>query len=83
MDLERTDPIDFFFLLFDEKVLSLIYEQTQLYISQYFEDNQEFLANHQHARAQELTKHPLTKKDIEVFLSLIIGMGIVGLPTMR
>ena len=83
VNLEQQDPIDFFRLLFDDKVFTLIYDQTQLYITQYFEDNEEFLRNHPNARALELKKHPLMKKDIDVFLSLIIGMGIVGLPSMR
>ena len=82
-DMEGSGPIDFFRLFFNEEVLELIHSETTQYTNQYLEREEEYLAQHPQARAHEWRRAPLTMKEVEVFLALLIGMGICGFPTMR
>ena len=82
-DMEDKEPIDFFHLFFDQRVLDLIHRETTRYTNQYLEREKEHLDTHPRARAHEWYKAPLTLKEVEVFLALIIAMGICGFPTLR
>ena len=82
-NMDGKSPVDFFRLLFDERVFNLIYEETTRYATQYLEKNKEYLESHPHARAHEWTKHPLKPKEIDAFFALVIGMGICGYPSIR
>ena len=76
-------PVDFFRLFFDDHVMELILKETSRYAEQYLERERDYLATHPHARAHEWRKQPLTLKEVEVFIALLIGMGLCGLPTLR
>ena len=81
--MSESSPIDFFRLFFSDRVLDLIYTETTRYASQYLEREREHLAKHPQARAHDWRKTPLTRKEVEVFLVLLIGMGLCGFPTLR
>ena len=81
--MSESSPIDFFRLFFSDRVLDLIYTETTCYASQYLEREREHLAKHPQARAHDWRKAPLTRKEVEVFLALLIGMGLCGFPTLR
>jgi hypothetical protein len=81
--MEEKSPIDFFRLFFSAQVLHLIHSETQRYTEQYLEREREHLQQHPRARAHEWRRAPLLLKDIEVFLAIVIAMGICGFPTLR
>ena len=83
VNMEDKDPVDYFHLFFDERVLDLIHKETVRYTDQYLERESEFLEEHPKARAHEWRRYPLTLKDVDVFLAIIIAMGICGFPTLR
>jgi hypothetical protein len=80
--MEEKSPIDFFRLFFSAQVLHLIHSETQRYTEQYLEREREHLQQHPRARAHEWRRAPLLLKDIEVFLAIVIAMGICGFPTI-
>ena len=49
VDMESNNPIDFFRLLFDERVMDLIFSETCRYASQYLEREKEHLDTHPNA----------------------------------
>ena len=81
--MENKEPIDFFHVFFDGRVLDLIHRETTGYTQQYLEREKEHLDAHPQVRAHEWRRAPLTLKEVEIFLALIIAMGICGFPTMR
>ena len=81
--MEASSPIDFFRLLFSSQVLSLIHSETDRYARQYLQRKEEYLQEHPRARAHEWRRAPLLLKELEVFLAIIIAMGICGFPTLR
>ena len=81
--MEDKLPVDFFRLFFDDSVLTLLVTETQRFAEQYLEREKEFLEQHPRARAHDWKKIPLTIKEMEGFLALVLAMGICGLPTMR
>ena len=81
--MEDKSPIDFFRLLFSGQVLDLIYRETRRYIDQYRVREKEYLQQHPRARAHEWKRVPLLLKELEVFLAIIIAMGVCGFPSMR
>ena len=82
-EMENRRPIEFFRLYFDEEVLELLHSETRRYIDQYLEREKEHLEQHPQARAHEWRRAPLTMKEVEVFLTLLIAMGVCGFPTLR
>ena len=80
--MTSTQPVDFFNLFFNE-VKKLIHSQSTLYAKQYIKDNEEYLSQHPNARAHDWKKNPMTFKEVDVFLAMLIAMGIVGYPTLR
>ena len=76
-------PIDFFRLMSDDRVLDVILTETRRYATQYLEREKEYLEQHPKARAHDWLRAPLTQKELEVFLALILAMGVCGFPTMR
>ena len=74
-------PVDFFRLMFDERVLDLIFNETNCYATQYVESEKEHLDTHPIARAHEWRKL-LTIKEIDAFIALLIAMEICGFPTL-
>ena len=64
-------------------MIDLIHTETIRYDNQYLESHREHLENHPYARAHKWPKTPLTRKEIEAFLALLIAMGICGFPTLR
>ena len=83
LDMEGKCPVDFFRLMFDERVLDLIFNATNRYTTQYLEREKEHLDTHPNARAHEWRKQLLTIKEIDAFIALLIAMGICGFPTLR
>ena len=81
--MEDKQPIDFFRLFFSSDVMDLIFIETRRYIQQYLEREEDFLENHPQARAHELRRTPLQEKELDVFLALIIAMGVCGFPSLR
>ena len=82
-DMEEKTPIQFFRLFFTEQVLDLIETETRRYTDQYLRRESEYLEQHPKARAHEWKRSPLMRKELEVFVSLIIAMGVCGFPTLR
>ena len=82
-NMVNKEPIDFFRMFFDGQVLDLILQETTRYTEQYLEREKEHLDAHPQARAHEWLRAPLSLKELEVFLALIIAMGICGFPTLR
>ena len=82
-NMEGRDPIDFFRLMFDDRILDLIFTETTRYAEQYLEREREHLESHPNARAHDIRKNRLTCKEVEAFLSLLIAMGMCGFPTLR
>ena len=76
-------PVDYFRLFFDDRVMDLILQETTQYAEQYLEREREYLETHPHARAHEWRRQPLTLKEVDVFVALLIGMGLCGFPTLR
>ena len=81
--MEGKGPVDFFRLIFDERVIDLLYRETSRYAQQYLEREKEHLEAHPNARAHEWGKTQLTAKEIEAFLAILIAMGICGFLTLR
>lgn len=80
-DIRESSPVGFFRLLFGDAVLDLILRETTLYTEQYFERKREFLEAHLQAQAHEWRRAPLTGKEVEMFIALLIGIGICDYPT--
>ena len=81
--MEDKSPVDFFRLFFDGRVLGHIYNESVCYTEQYMERESQHLQQHPKARAHEWRRAPLLLKEIEVFLAIIIAMGVCGFPTLR
>ena len=82
-DMRDSSQLDCFRLFFDDHVLELIFTETTRYANQYLERKREHLQAHPQARAHEWRRAPLTMKEVEAFLALLIGMGNCGFPTLR
>ena len=41
------------------------------------------LSDHPTARAHDWIRAPMSLKEVDALLAMVIGMGIVGLPTLR
>ena len=82
-EMENRRPIEFFRLYFDEEVLEPLHSETRRYTDQYLEREKEHLEQHPQARAHEWRRAPLTAKEVEVFLALLIAAGVCGFPTLR
>ena len=74
LGMEDKEQIDFFHLFFDGQILDLIHRETIRYTDQYLEREKEHLQAHPKARAHEWYRAPLTPKEVEVFLALIIAL---------
>ena len=81
--MEGKAPVDFFRLMFDDRVMNLILMETNRYASQYLEREKEHLQSHPKARAHEWCKNVLTQNEVEAFIALLIAMGMCGFPTLR
>ena len=82
-DMDGKLPIDYFRPMFDDRVLNLILTETTRYAEQYLEREEAYLEQHPTARAHDWRRNPLSMKELEVFLSIVLAMGICGFPTMR
>ena len=71
-------PIDFFRLMFDDRVLNLVFTETSRYASQYLEREKEHLESHPKARAHDWRKTELTIKEIEFFWRCSLRWGFVA-----
>ena len=81
--MANKEPHDFFHLFFDGRVLDLIHRETTRYTDQYLQREEEYLQEHPKARAHDWRRNPLSLKEVEVFLGIIIAMGLCGFPTLR
>ena len=77
------DPVDFSNLLLDKEVKKLIHTQMTLYADQYMRRRREYLDEHPKARAHDWQCNPMTLKEVDILIAVLIGMGIVGYPTIR
>ena len=82
-DMTDKAPVDFFRLFFDERVIDLILTETTCYADRYLGREKEHLDTHPYARTHDWRRAPLARKEVEVFLALLIAMGICGFPTLR
>ena len=82
-DTNNMAPVDFFRLMFDDRVFDLILTETNRYADQYLEREKEYLESHPKARAHEWRKTELTIKEVEAFIALLIAMGLCGFPSQR
>ena len=82
-DTESMAPVDFFRLMFDDRVFNIILTETERYASQYLEREREYLESHPKARAHDWRKTDLTLKEVEAFVAVLIAMGLCGFPTQR
>ncbi|KAK3910294.1 PiggyBac transposable element-derived protein 3 [Frankliniella fusca] len=64
---EEKDPLDYFSYYFDEAILSLILEQTNLYFTQENINNNAAITIH----------------ELKIFLGIILYMGVVSLPAIE
>ena len=55
-DVEGKCPVEFFRLMFDERVLDLIFNETNRYATQYLEREKEYRDTHPNERAHEWRK---------------------------
>ena len=72
-------PLELFKMILTDSILDKIVEQTNLYASQY-------ISSHDlppRSRVHSWTKEPFTRDELHKFLSLIIVMGLVNLPTVE
>jgi hypothetical protein len=74
-------PVEYFRLFFDRQIFELLFTETTRLAEQYLEMEREHLASHPKARAHEWRRHPLTWKEVEVFIALLIA--ICDFPTIR
>ena len=81
--MTEKSPLDFFRLFFSNDVMDLLFEETKRYIDQYLEREREYMQRHPQCRAHEWLRAPLVKKELDVFIALVIGMGACGFPTLR
>ena len=82
-DMTGKSPIDYFTLYFNENVREHIHRETTRYAKQYMAMNATFLQEHPQARAHDWVRHPMTLKEVDVVIALLIAMGLVGYPTLR
>ena len=82
-DMRDKEPVDFFCVFFDHQVMNLILVETTRYAEQYLEKEKEHLQAHPYARANEWRRQPLSLKEVEAFIALLIAMGMCGFPTLR
>ena len=75
-DMDGKLPIDYFRLMFDDRVLNLILTETTRYAEQYLEREEAYLEQHPKARAHDWRRNPLSMKELEVFLSIVLAMGM-------
>ena len=74
-DMMGKSPVDFFNLLFSEEIKENIWTETTRFADQYFIVR--------HPRVHDWIRQPMTLKEVDALLSIIIAMGIVGYPTIR
>ena len=82
-NMDGKGPLDFFRLMFDDHVMELIFMETTRHADQYLQREREHLETHPNARAHDWRKNPLTLKEMEAFIAILIAMGLCGFPTMR
>jgi hypothetical protein len=80
-DMTRQPPVEYFRLFFDRQIFDLLFTETTKLAEQYLEREREHLPSHPKTRAHEWRGHPLTWKEVEVSIALLIA--ICGFPTIR
>ena len=60
-----------------------MWEETTRCTDQYTHKHSEFMATHSKARAHDWVKQPMSLKEVDALLSIIIAMGVVGYPTIK
>ena len=76
-------PVDFFFELFPQDLLTYIAQESNKYRQQYLDEHADHLKKHPRAKANQLKLKPIDKDEIKKFIALVIGMGIVNMPDMQ
>ena len=74
-------PLHFFQMLVTDDMLDNIVEQTNLYASQYTDTNTNTITPR--SRAQKWSRQEFNRDELKKFLTLVIIMGLVNLPTME
>ena len=77
--ITRDAPIDYFSLFVNDRMLSHIVSQTNMYAQQYMESHT--LAPHSRKRQWQKVEH--TVDELRKFLALILVMGLVRYPTIE
>ena len=80
--LSRAEPVIYFKHLWTDTLSNKILKQTNLYGQQYLQSHVDYLDEHPRARAHDFSKCTFTLGELYNFLSLIITMGIVSLPSI-
>ena len=76
--MEEKSPLEFFRLLFNDGVMDVLFSETRRYIQQYLDREQDYTYAHPQARAHEWHRTPLLRKELDIFLALVIGMGVAA-----
>ena len=77
-----TTPVDFFSLFFKQDLKTLIHNETIRYGQQKM-PSAEYLEKYPKARANEWMKKPMQEEEVDVFLAVIIIIGMLGFPRLR
>uniref|UniRef100_A0A1X7T5W6 PiggyBac transposable element-derived protein domain-containing protein n=1 Tax=Amphimedon queenslandica TaxID=400682 RepID=A0A1X7T5W6_AMPQE len=81
--IKGNSPIDFFNAFFDENVKDLIYTETTCYAEQDIRNTEAHLQLHKHARGNQWKHNPMNREEVNILLSVLIVMGVVGFLTQR
>lgn len=82
-DMNDLQPVDFFFELFPQDLLTYIVQESNRYGQQYLMNHAAYLEEHPRARANQFKRKPIVEDEIKKFIALVIGMGIVNMPDMQ
>ena len=80
--MTKKEPIDFFNLFVTENIKDHIYSESTKYAGQFLQDKADHLAQHKHARANDLKKQPIQRGEINTLLAIVLTMGILGYPSI-
>ena len=77
---DEVTPLDVFKMLLTDDILDQIVTQTNLYADQYISSHPDLPKG---SRVHGWSREPFTRQELQKFISLIIVMGLVNLPTLE
>ena len=73
----------FLISFFTSEVKDFIYTETVRFAEQALASSKEYLDNHRHAHGNDCRRNPMDRNEVNLLLTIIITMGVVGYPTLR